>query len=199
MYDMHKVPPCPYYTGAPTYYSDYPCPYFVNSPMTSQGLSNANNYHAPYMNKMPYYDYRQHIQEDDYIELADYGPKPFVVDIDEATSQNNTFRTALWTGEHLQVTLMSIGVGEDIGFEVHEDTDQFLRIEEGAGMVLMGTSPDQIYLTENVGDDYAVFVPAGTWHNLINTGSSPIKLYSIYAPPNHPHGTVHETKADASE
>ena len=131
------------------------------------------------------------------IPLRDYGPNPFVININEATKQNNTFRTALWTGEHLQVTLMSIGVGEDIGLEIHPNLDQFLRIEQGQGIVRMGKSRNNLDFEKKVYDDSAIIIPAGTWHNLTNTGTVPLKLYSIYAPPNHPFGTVHVTKADA--
>lgn len=130
--------------------------------------------------------------------LRDYGPEPFVVNIDKATKQNNNFRTALWTGSHLQLTLMSIKAGEDIGVEVHPDNDQFLRIEQGQGIVMMGSSKENLNLQRNVSKDYAIFVPAGTWHNVINKGNIPLKLYSIYAPPKHPRGTVHVTKADAA-
>lgn len=129
----------------------------------------------------------------------DYGPKPFVVNINEVTKQNNTFRTALWTGNHLQLTLMSINVGEEIGLEIHPDLDQFLRIEEGEGIVRMGGRKDRLDFQAKVYDDFAIIIPAGKWHNLINTGCKPLKLYSIYAPPQHPRGTVHETKADAEE
>ncbi|OLO27888.1 cupin [Alkalihalophilus pseudofirmus] len=129
--------------------------------------------------------------------VTDYGPNPFVVDIEEATKQNNTFRTALWTGNHLQLTLMSINVGEDIGLEIHPDLDQFLRIEEGQGIIKMGDNKDNLTFEEEVFDDFAIIIPAGKWHNLINTGNKPLKLYSIYAPPEHPYGTVHETKAIA--
>lgn len=127
-------------------------------------------------------------------EIMDYGGEPFVVDIEEITKQNNHFRTALWTGDHLQVTLMSIDIGEDIGLEVHPTLDQFLRIEHGQGMVQMGDSKDRLDFEEQVFDDYAIVIPAGKWHNLTNTGNQPLKLYSIYAPPEHPFGTVHETK-----
>jgi mannose-6-phosphate isomerase-like protein (cupin superfamily) len=109
--------------------------------------------------------------------LKDYGPQPLALDIEKATEQNRTFRTALWTGRHLQVTLMSISVGEDIGVEIHPELDQFLRIEQGQGIVQMGYSRDNM--------------------NLTNTGNIPLKLYSIYAPPQHPRGTVHVTRADA--
>ncbi|MDY0406435.1 cupin domain-containing protein [Virgibacillus sp. 179-BFC.A HS] len=134
---------------------------------------------------------------DDAKRQRDHGNQPFVVNIEEETEGNNTFRTALWTGKHLQVTLMSIPVGEDIGLEVHPDVDQFLRIEEGQGFVQMGPTQNNLDFERDVDDDDAIMVPAGTWHNVTNTGNKPLKLYSIYAPPNHPFGTVHETKADA--
>ncbi len=130
-------------------------------------------------------------------EIKDYGPEPFVVDINEITKRNDTFRTALWTGEHLQLTLMSIDVGGEIGVEMHPDTDQFLRVEEGEGIVRMGRNDKQFDFEEDVYDDYAILVPAGKWHNIINTGDKPLKIYSIYAPPHHPRGTVQRTKADA--
>ncbi|WP_223702384.1 cupin domain-containing protein [Sutcliffiella deserti] len=129
--------------------------------------------------------------------LTDYGPEPFVVNIEELTKQNNFFRTALWTGSHFQLTLMSINVGEDIGLEIHPTLDQFLRVEQGQGVVQMGDSKDRLDFQENVYDNYAIIIPAGKWHNLTNTGNEPLKLYSIYAPPQHPYGTVHETKAIA--
>lgn len=129
--------------------------------------------------------------------LGDHGPNPFVININEASKQNNTYRTALWTGEHLQVTLMSLHPGEDIGLEMHPHVDQFLRIEQGHGVTQMGKNRDRLEFQRNVQDDSAIFIPAGTWHNLTNTGHIPLKLYSIYAPPNHPFGTVHRTKAEA--
>lgn len=96
---------------------------------------------------------------------------------------------------------MSIPVGGDIGLEMHPDLDQFIRIEDGQGVVKMGDSKNRLDFQACVGKDYAFIIPAGTWHNLINTGRRPIKLYSIYAPPQHPRGTVHETRAiaDAEE
>lgn len=131
--------------------------------------------------------------------LKDHGGKPFVVNIHRTARHNRTFRTALWTGEHLQVTVMSIDVGEDIGLEMHPDVDQFLRIEQGRGLVRMGKRRDRLDFEAKVRDDDAIMVPAGTWHNVINTGDVPLKLYSIYAPPEHPFGTVHKTKRDAEE
>lgn len=129
--------------------------------------------------------------------LKDHGGEPFVVNINQVAKQNNNYRTTIWTGNHLQVTLMSINIGEDIGLEIHPNVDQFLRIEEGQGLVQMGKSKDNLNFVKNVGEDYAIIVPAGTWHNVTNTGNTPLKLYSIYAPPNHPFGTVHRTKAEA--
>jgi len=132
-----------------------------------------------------------------YIKLMDYGAQPFVVDIEEAAEQNRTFRTALWTGKYFQVTLMSINVGDDIGLEVHPNTDQFIRIEEGHGLVQMGDRKDHLNFQAMVNDDDAIMIPAGKWHNVINTGNKPLKVSVIYAPPEHPFGTVHETKAAA--
>ena len=129
-------------------------------------------------------------------ETRDQGPKPFVVDIEKETLDNETFRTALWTGEQFQVTVMSIPVGGDVGHEVHTKEDQFLRLESGRGRVEMGPSKDEVTFTEEVSADWAVIVPKGTWHNIINIGDEPMKLYSIYAPPHHAHGTVHQTHAD---
>lgn len=130
-------------------------------------------------------------------ENMDHGKVPFVTNINKMTKQNETYRTALWTGENLQVTLMSLKPGEDIGLEVHPNVDQFLRIEQGNGVVQMGNSKTGLNFTQEVSDDFAIMIPAGTWHNLINTGTNELKLYSIYAPPNHPFGTVQTTKADA--
>jgi len=131
------------------------------------------------------------------VRIMDYGPNPFVININEATLQNNTFRTALWTGTHLQITLMSLNPGEDISLEMHSNLDQFLRVEQGQGIVEMGQSKDNLNFKRYIYDDSAIVIPAGYWHNLTNTGNIPLKLYSIYAPPNHPFGTVHRTKAEA--
>jgi len=165
-------------------------PYYPNTPMY-----NPYNMYNYYNNMYPYpywFNYPNFPMP-----LKDYGPYPFVINIEEATKQNNNFRTALWTGNHLQLTLMSIRVGEDIGLEMHPDVDQFIRIEEGQGLVVMGDRKDRLDFQEQVYDDYAIVIPAGKWHNLINIGWKPLKLYSIYAPPEHPHGTVHITKEDA--
>ena len=128
---------------------------------------------------------------------TDHGPDPYVVDVEQVTTANDTFRTAAWTGEHLQMTLMSIPVGGEIGLELHEGTDQFLRVEAGRARVQMGKAKDDLSYDKQVEADWAIFVPTGWWHNVTNTGDEPLKVYSIYAPSHHPHGTVHATKADA--
>ncbi len=129
----------------------------------------------------------------------DFGPGPYVTDITRATLENPFFRRALWTGPHLQLTLMCIPPGGEIGLEMHSNLDQFLRLEQGQGRVMMGRTQNCLNFQQNVADDYAVFIPAGTWHNLVNTGDEPIKLYSIYAPVQHPPGTIHCTKADSDD
>ena len=128
--------------------------------------------------------------------MQDHGPNPYVVNIEELTLENENFRTAAWTGANMQMTLMTIQPGDDIGLEVHEDHDQFLRIEQGFATVLMGDSEATLD-SWDAEDDYAIFVPAGKWHNVVNTGDQPLKLYSIYAPAEHAHGTIHVTKEEA--
>ncbi|MCI1592895.1 cupin domain-containing protein [Heyndrickxia oleronia] len=165
------------------------CMYPYQSNVYGANVQMHNNYirHPDYWNN--YNNQRNKVK--------DYGRKPFVVNINEAAKHNNTYRTALWTGKHLQVTLMSINVGEDIGLEIHPNTDQFLRVEQGQGVVQMGQRKDHLNFVQKVYDDFAIMIPAGTWHNVTNTGNIPLKLYSIYTPPQHPFGTVHLTKAQA--
>jgi mannose-6-phosphate isomerase-like protein (cupin superfamily) len=121
----------------------------------------------------------------------------WVGDIEKATLENDTFRTALFTGEHTQLTVMRLAPGEDIGREAHDGIDQFLRIEQGTARVELGTTEDQIDEAHDVEDDWAIIIPAGVWHNVVNTGDGELKLYSLYSPPEHPDGTVHRTKAGA--
>jgi len=121
----------------------------------------------------------------------------WVADIERATLDNENFRTVLWTGEHSQLTVMRIAAGEDIGLEVHSDHDQFIRIEEGKGRAELGPSEDEVAETHDVEADWAIVVPAGTWHNVVNTGDGDLKVYSLYSPPEHPPNTVHRTKAEA--
>ena len=129
--------------------------------------------------------------------IRDYGREPFIFNINHATNMNENFRTTLWTGEHLQLTLMSIPVGSSIGVEMHPNVDQFIRVESGRARVYTGNCRGDLQEAACVDGNYAILIPAGTWHNIVNIGSRPLKLYSIYAPPQHPFGTVHRTKEDA--
>ena len=120
-----------------------------------------------------------------------------VINVAKITCANPYYRQEIWTGEHLQLTVMSIPAGGEIGLELHEDVDQFLRIERGVGSVYMGKTKADVCFVGYANADCAVAIPAGTWHNVINEQNHPLKLYSIYAPPHHPVGTVHKTKFDA--
>lgn len=117
--------------------------------------------------------------------------KGFVDDIEQSTKENSDFRRVLYTGKNLQLVLMSLQPGEDIGEEVHDDRDQFFRVETGSGEVSIDGRRTKLE------DDMAVIVPAGARHNVRNTGEKPLKLYTIYGPPEHVDRTVHVTKADA--
>lgn len=117
--------------------------------------------------------------------------KGYIDDIEDRTEENRDFRRVLYTGKNMQLVLMSLEPGEEIGLETHVDTDQFFRVEEGKGEVLIDGR------TTNIASDTAIIVPAGARHNVRNTGNKPMKLYTIYAPPHHADGTVHVTKADA--
>ena len=130
-------------------------------------------------------------------EIRDYGQNPFIFNISHATCKNQNFRTTLWTGTNLQLTIMSIPVKGDIGVEMHAEVDQFLRIESGCAKVYMGNCASSLHDAGFAGEHSAILIPAGTWHNIVNVGNCPLKLYSLYAPPQHPLGTVHPTKQDA--
>lgn len=119
--------------------------------------------------------------------------KAFIADIEDRTTGNRDFRHVIYTGPNMQLVLMSLAPGEEIGEEVHEDTDQFFRIEDGQGEVTIDGRSSRIE------DDTAIVIPAGTRHNIRNTGDEPLRLYTIYAPPQHPDGTVQRTKAEAEE
>lgn len=123
----------------------------------------------------------------------------WVDDIERATLDNDTFRTVLFTGEHLQLTVMRLAPDEDIGREAHPQRDQFLRIEAGTARLELGPSADEVTETRQLEADWAGIVPAGVWHNVVNVGADDVKLYSLYAPPEHPPGTVHRTRADSDE
>jgi mannose-6-phosphate isomerase-like protein (cupin superfamily) len=118
----------------------------------------------------------------------------FVGNIEKLTEKNKNFRRVLFTGKHMQLVVMSLQPKEEIGNEMHDNVDQFFRIEEGKAKFVLNNGKEE----HVVGDGGAVIVPAGTWHNVINPSpSKPLKLYTVYTPPQHPDGTVHKTKADA--
>lgn len=117
----------------------------------------------------------------------------FLGNIEDRTEENRDFRRVLYTGPHLQLVLMSLQPGDELGEEVHPHTDQFFRVEDGRGEAVIDGHVTVIK------SDTALVIPAGTRHNLRNTGSKPLKLYTLYAPPEHPDGTVHPTREDAEK
>ena len=117
----------------------------------------------------------------------------YVGHIEKQTEKNKYFRQVLFTGKYAQLVVMCLQAGEEIGDEVHKTVDQFFRIEEGEAKFVFNEKEEHLV---HAGD--AVIVPAGTFHNVINTSSKePLKLYTVYSPPNHPDGTIHKTKAEA--
>lgn len=130
--------------------------------------------------------------------IGDIGPKAHSFDIERAAIENPDTRAVAWSGRHLQVTLMSIPIGGEIGLESHPDTDQFIRLETGEGRVLMGAAKDQLSFDAKVSDGWCVLAPAGSWHNIINIGPTPLQLYAIYAPAHYAPGKVQATAAIAS-
>lgn len=119
--------------------------------------------------------------------------KGFVGNIEQLTEENSDFRRVLYTGSNLQLVLMALKPGEEIGEEVHDDRDQFFRVEKGEGEILIDGNRTKIKA------DDAMIVPAGARHNVVNTGAAPLQLYTLYGPPEHKDQTVHATKSDASE
>lgn len=130
--------------------------------------------------------------------VKDTGPEPQSFDLERETVENSNYRSVAWSGRYLQLTLMSIPAGEDIGLEMHPDTDQFLRLDAGRGHVQMGPSPEKLGFDLEVSDGWCILVPAGTWHNITNIGDEPMQLYAIYAPAHHQPGKVHATAALAA-
>ncbi|MHB9129696.1 MAG: cupin domain-containing protein [Armatimonadota bacterium] len=117
--------------------------------------------------------------------------KGFVQNIEDLSLTNTDFRRVLYTAKHSQLVLMSLQPGEEIGMEVHDHLDQFLRVEAGTGEAII----DEV--RHPISDGFAIVVPAGATHNIVNTGNEPLKLYTLYAPPEHRDGVVHHTKNEA--
>ncbi len=129
----------------------------------------------------------------------DHGAKPTVLNLRRIAASNRNFRTAIWTGSYMQITTMSLNRGECIGMEIHEDADQLIVVESGIALVEMGGSCHSYGINTHIGEGGAVIVPAGTPHNITNIGNMPLKLYSVYAPPQHRKDTIHHTKQYAEE
>lgn len=117
----------------------------------------------------------------------------FHINLEKATLENENFRKVLFTGKHSQLVLMTLQPGEEIGLETHHTHDQFIRVEAGEGSAVIGES------TYPLSDGVAIVIPSGTQHNVVNVGEMPLKLYTLYAPAEHPDGTIHRTKAEADE
>ena len=133
----------------------------------------------------------------DFIRTEKKNGKPAVINIRRITLSNDYYRREIWTGEYLQVTVMCIPAGGEIGLEVHEDLDQFLRVEYGVGSVYAGSERRAVEYIGEADASSGIFIPAGTYHNVLNRRNVPLKLYSVYAPPKHPVGTTQRTKFDA--
>ena len=127
----------------------------------------------------------------------DPGPVPGVLNLEQAAKRNHNFRTVLWTGKHFQLTVMCIPFRGEIGLELHPDTDQLIRVEDGQARIRMGENREQMEHCHCLRTGDVILIPKGTWHNVFNTGNRMLKLSSVYAPAQHPRGTVHPTKADA--
>ena len=128
---------------------------------------------------------------------SDKGGQPFVENIKKVAMQNNDFRRAIWVGDHLQMTVMEIPPQGEIGLEMHDTADQFIRVENGTVLIRTGDSQEDMDMEYIMSEGMGAFIPAGTWHNVMNTGRTPVKVSSLYAPPNHPKGTVQRTKEEA--
>ena len=120
-----------------------------------------------------------------------------IINVKHLTSFNNCFRKEVWTGDHAQITIMSIPSGGEIGLEIHDNLDQILVIEYGVGSVYMGKTKNSVAFRGCANNECAIIIPAGTYHNVINEQPFPLKLFSVYAPPKHPVGTIHKTKFDS--
>ena len=130
--------------------------------------------------------------------IEDIGPQPQSFDLETSTKENTNYRSVVWSGRYLQVTLMSIPVGSDIGLEMHPETDQFIRLDAGRGRVQIGTAKDQLAFEKEVSDGWCILIPAGSWHNVTNIGEQPMQVYAVYAPAHHKPGKIHKTASAAA-
>lgn len=126
----------------------------------------------------------------------DQGARPFVTNLNQDAINNTYFRATRWTCKNMQLTLMSVPIDSDIGLDVHLNSDQLFYIERGSALVLMGRCQECLDYQSQIYNDYTVLVPAGIWHNIINTGHDELKMFSIYAPSLHPHGSIYESKEE---
>ena len=126
----------------------------------------------------------------------DKGNAPFVFGIERSSKENDAYRRAIWTGKNIQIVLMSVLPGDEIGWESHSHGDQLIIITQGNGEIFMGESKSSPAIKKNVGEGDAIIVPEGTLHNLKNPGREPLKIMSIYSPPAHPYGTVENTHGE---
>lgn len=129
--------------------------------------------------------------------MEDRESSPMIMDVCKVAKENSNFRKSVWTGKCMQMTIMSIPPRGEIGLEVHEKTDQMIRVEQGRGIAMMGNCQCRPNMELEISEGDVVFVPAGTWHNIRNIGREPLKLSSTYAPPAHPKGTVQKSREDA--
>ncbi len=140
---------------------------------------------------------KKEMKTPDPLNLDDRGPIPYVVDVEKATLSNKNYRQSIWTGDYMQLVLMTLEPGEIIDLEVHRGHDQFIRVEKGKARVMMGLTEENLDFDKKVSDDWAVLIPAGYWHTIKNVGDSKLKLYTIYGPPEHPRGTINKTYEEA--
>lgn len=134
---------------------------------------------------------------EDSMQTMDHGGHPYVMNMDEVIAHNKNFRTAVWTGCYVQMTVMCIPPCGEIGLEQHNDTEQIIRIEEGKALVRMGTCECKMDFEKTVCKGDVIFIPVGVWHNIKNIQTTcPLKVSSIYAPPHHKKGTIEPKKCE---
>lgn len=126
----------------------------------------------------------------------EHGGEVYSLNVENVASKNQNFRESIWTGHYLQMTVMCIPHSKNIGIELHDDTDQYIRVEHGYALVLTGNDPKCLYNKKKLCRGDAIFIPAGVWHDVVNVGRGPLKLSSVYAPPHHPKCTVEKHRMD---